>query len=152
MAAADAVEFVTVTASRLFSWSPPARATPYLPAIEAAEKANGMPRNLLARMAYQESRFRADVISGDVVSPAGAVGILQIIPRWHPKVDARDPFASIDYAARFMRDLYNRFGDWKLALAAYNAGAGNVSKYGGVPPFDETQAYVRDISRDVGLA
>lgn len=144
---AGAADFV----GTLVGWSPPSAATPYLPAIERAEQTNGLPRNLLARMAYQESRFRADIISGQTKSSAGAVGILQIVPKWHPKVDPYDPFASIDYAARWMRDLHRRLGDWKLALAAYNAGEANVKKHGGVPPFAETQAYVRDIARDVGL-
>lgn len=136
----------------LVAWRPPKSAAPYLQAIERAEEQNGLPRNLIARMAYQESRFRPDIISGQTKSSAGAVGILQIVPKWHPGVDAHDPFASIAYAARWMRQLFNRFGNWRLALAAYNAGAANVEKYGGVPPFAETQAYVRDIARDVGIA
>lgn len=150
--AVDAVGFVTVTAQRIFSWAPPGAAKPYLPAIDAAERAQGLPRNLLARMAYQESRFRPDIISGQTKSSAGAIGILQIIPKWHPGVDPYDALDSIDYAARFVRRLFNRFGDWKLALAAYNWGEGNVSKFAADRWPAETVKYVREITRDVGIA
>lgn len=151
-AAGDALEFVVVTAQKIFAWSPPAAAAPYLEAIDRAERENGLPHHLLARLLYQESRFREDIITGATVSSAGAMGIAQIVPKWHPGVDPLDPFASIDYAARYLRQLFNQFGDWKLALAAYNAGPGNVTKHGGIPPFAETQAYVAEIARDVGLA
>ena len=102
------------------------RGAPYAPALANAEARYGIPSGLLARLAWQESRFRADVVSGATVSGAGAVGIMQIVPKWHPGVDPRDPFASIDYAAKFLAGLYRQFGSWELALKAYNWGAGNV--------------------------
>lgn len=140
---------------RLGPWKIPRAGEPYRAHFEAAERRYGVPALLLARQAYQESRFRADIIDGRTRSSAGAVGIMQVIPRYHPELGeagALDPARAIDYAARFMRRLFDRFGSWSLALAAYNAGPSNVEKYRGVPPFAETQAYVRDITSDVGIA
>lgn len=124
----------------------------YAPAIAEAESKYSIPTGLLHRQLYQESRFRTDIISGQTISAAGAIGIAQIVPKWHPTVDPYDPFASIDYAGKIMRGFYRRFGSWSLALAAYNAGEGNVAKYGGIPPFEETQKYVSQITNDVGVA
>jgi soluble lytic murein transglycosylase-like protein len=129
------------------------RGTKYLPILYAAEDKYGIPRDLLARLAYQESRFREDIISGATVSPAGALGIMQIVPRFHPNADPLNVPAAIDYAARFLSQLHKQFGTWKLALAAYNAGPGNVTKYGNtVPPFTETQNYVSQILADVNTS
>lgn len=147
-------DVLAVIEGELYALTPESQANErqYLPAITAAERRYGLPPGLLHRQLYQESRFRTDIITGELVSSAGAVGIAQIVPRYHPDVDPRDPIASIDYAARFMRRLYNEFGSWALALAAYNAGPGNVRKYGGVPPFDETRQYVAEITADVEVA
>lgn len=133
----------------------------YQPYFQSAAARYGIPLELLLRQGFQESRFRTDIITGVVRSKAGAIGIMQIIPRWHPELDAGDaaaderaaldPPRAIEYAAKFMRSLYRQFGRWDVALAAYNAGPGNVAKYGGVPPFPETIAYVRDITRDAGV-
>ena len=60
-------------------------------------------------------------------------------------VDPLDPASSVDGAARYLKSLTNRFGSTDLALAAYNAGAGTVSRYGGIPPYAETQNYVRAV-------
>jgi soluble lytic murein transglycosylase-like protein len=125
------------------------RGANYLPLLHAAEDRYGIPRDVLARQAYQESRFREDIISGAKVSSAGALGIMQIVPRFHPNAEPLNVPAAIDYAARFLSQLHAQFGSWSLALAAYNAGPGNVRKYNGVPPFAETQAYVADILADV---
>ena len=129
--------------------------------IKAAEIREGLPHNLLARLLWQESRYREDIISGAVKSAAGAVGIAQIVPRWHPDVDPLNPWASIDYAAKFLRQLRAQFGTWELALAAYNWGPGNLTKglntYGGVVLTQpttpkETRDYVSQIWSDVGAA
>lgn len=118
--------------------------------LNAAETQYGIPTDLLARQAYQESHFRPDIISGQTASPAGALGLMQIVPAYHPTADPLNVPAAINYAANFMRSLYNQFGSWSLALAAYNAGPGNVQKYGNtVPPFAETQSYVASILGDV---
>jgi len=131
----------------------PERAAPYAEAIGAAEVKFSLPTGLLGRVLYQESRFRPDVIEGRTVSSAGAVGIAQIVPRWHPGVDPRDPFASIEYAAGYLRKLFDRFGSWADALAAYNWGPGNLARLGlGAAP-SETRDYVREIAADVeGIA
>ncbi len=144
-------------ATALADWK--RRGAKYLPLLNAAERRYGIPRDLLARQAYQESRFRDDIITGATRSSAGAIGLMQIIPRWHPSIDpgdaaaderaALDPAKAIDYAARFLSSLHKRYGTWSLALAAYNAGAGNVDKHKGIPPFKETLNYVAQILADV---
>lgn len=132
-------------------WKRSANAQKYLPALHAAEDAYDIPRDLLARVAYQESHFREDIINGTTMSPAGAVGLMQIVPRWHPEVDAKDPYASINYSAGFLASLKRQFGSWKLALAAYNWGPGNVAKSLNTPGTwpQETLDYVSEITRDV---
>lgn len=60
-------------------------------------------------------------------------------------VDPADPSENLDGGARYLRMMYDRFGDWRLALAAYNAGPEAVAKHGGVPPYEETQGYVKGI-------
>ncbi len=132
-------------------WTPPPSAEPWLDTIRAAEDMNMIPRNLLARLLYQESRFRHDIITGQVRSSAGAVGIAQIVPRWHPDVDPLDPIASINYAAQYLRRLYRQFGSWDKALAAYNWGPGNVSRYGLASLPAETHNYITEILGDLGM-
>lgn len=140
-------------------WKSVGNASDWLTAIATSEQENGLPTDLLARMAYEESHFREDIIRGTKSSPAGALGILQLEPAYFLSVAVPVPFTDqdvlnqIDEAARDVARLYNRFSDWSLAIAAYNAGEGNVHKYGGIPPFPETQKYVSDITADVvGLA
>lgn len=130
------------------NWKTVTNAAKYLPRLNAAETKYGIPRDLLARQAYQESRFRDDIVSGKTVSSAGAQGIMQIVPKWHPGVNPLDVSAAIEYAAKYLASLKKQFGSWALALAAYNAGPGNVTKYGGIPPFTETKNYVNQILAD----
>ena len=121
--------------------------------LSAAEVAHGIPTDLLARQAYEESRFRPDIIDGTTQSLAGALGLMQIVPKYHPNVDPLNTPVAIDYAAGFLSGLHKQFGTWSLALAAYNAGPGNVAKYGNtIPPFAETQNYVARIIGDVNAA
>lgn len=158
---ATASDIATGVTDVFYALNPDTRANEekYATAIAAAEARHGLPEGLLHRQLYQESHFRTDIIAGDTKSPAGAIGIAQIIPRWHPGVNPYDPYASIDYAAQFMRRLYNRFGSWASALAAYNWGEGNVNKvlreHGSlrvdVLP-TETRNYVAQITSDVGVA
>jgi hypothetical protein len=98
---------------------------------------------LLAAVAFTESGFRPDV-----VSRAGAIGLMQFMPATASSfgIDPWDPVASVDAAARFLLSLHTSTGSVQLSLAAYNAGLGAVRRYGGVPPFKETQNYVRKIS------
>ena len=81
-------------------------------------------------------------------SPANAIGVAQIVPRWHPSINPWKPFVSLDYAARLMSSYLRTFGRLDHALAAYNAGTSAVQRYGGVPPFPETQLYVAAILND----
>lgn len=135
-------------------WQLPAAGEPYRAAIEAAEARYAIPPMMLARLLYQESRFREDIISGRTVSPAGALGIAQFMPATAAElgVDPLNVAQSIEGAARYLAQLYRSTGDWKLALAAYNWGIGNVQRKGiGAAPA-ETRAYVAGILGDVGLA
>lgn len=126
------------------------------PVFASAAARHGLPAGLLEAVAYRESRFRPDIINGDVRSSAGAVGIMQILPRWHPEVGeagALDPATAIPYAAKYLRQLFEQFGSWRLALAAYNWGPGNLRTWqakGGNWPA-ETRTYVDEITRNAGL-
>jgi len=111
--------------------------------FDAAEARYGLPDGLLSAVAKTESSY-----DPNAVSPAGARGLMQIMPGTARElgVDPTDPAQAVDGAARLLSKHLDRFGSLPLALAAYNAGPGNVSKYGGVPPFTETQNYVRRVS------
>lgn len=104
----------------------------------------GVPENLLKAVAKAESGFRADA-----VSRCGAQGIMQLMPSTAASLgvtDSFDPGQNILGGAKYLGGLLRSYGgDEKLALAAYNAGSGNVKKYGGIPPFKETQSYVRKV-------
>jgi len=154
VAVADVLEEIVVTAKKIAAWSPPQAAAAFRAFFDRARSLHSLPTLLLERVAYQESRFRADIIDGRTASPAGAQGIMQIVPRWHPGVDPLNPPAAIDYAGKYLRRLYDRFGSWRLALAAYNWGEGNVSKalregrsFASWPA--ETRQYVTQIAADV---
>lgn len=145
-----------VTAA-ICGWAGVEQGPVWVPVINQAESAAGIPANLLARMAYQESHFRPDVIDGTTASSAGALGILQLMPQYFDTVQVATPFstsdtvAQITQAAQQLATLYGTFSDWTLAVAGYNAGAGTVTKYingtGALP--SETQAYVADVIADV---
>ena len=111
--------------------------------LHAAEQFGVDPR-LLHAVIWQESRYRTDARSG-----AGAEGLMQIIPATAKRFNcgnAYDPQANVTAGAKYLRWLLERFdGDVALALAGYNAGEGAVDKYNGVPPYAETQNYVRNI-------
>jgi soluble lytic murein transglycosylase-like protein len=133
-------------------WAPPAAAMPYLHLFRAASLRHGVPELLLLRVAQQESAFRQDIITGRLSSAAGAQGIMQIVPRWHPGVDPLNVPEAVDYAAGYLKQLHNRFGTWAQALAAYNWGQGNLDKYKSkqienIPA--ETANYVASIMADV---
>jgi len=127
----------------------------YLPLINGMESALKIPANLLARIAYQECSWRPEVINGTVKSPAGAVGMFQLMPQYFPNAGV-SVAADCASAAGLLSSLYKRFGDWQLAIAAYNWGGGNVHHEmatDGVPELAdmpaETQNYVRKIVADV---
>lgn len=110
-------------------------------AREAAAK-EGIPEDLFLRQIKQESNFNPNAKSS-----AGAYGLGQLMPGTAAElgVDASNPVDNLRGAARYLKQNYEKFGSWDLALAAYNAGSGNVQKYGGIPPFKETQQYVKKI-------
>lgn len=102
----------------------------------------GVDPALLKAVAWTESNFRPDAISH-----AGAQGLMQIMPGTADGlgVDPLDPAQAVDGAARYLRQQLDRFGDVRLALAAYNAGPGAVEQHGGVPPYEETIGYVAKV-------
>lgn len=112
--------------------------------LNSAEHQYGLPQDLLARQAWQESSF-----DPNATNPSGAQGLMQLMPQYYPGVNPFDPNQAVPAAAQTMAANYKQFGSWALALAAYDAGAGNVNKYGGIPPFAETQNYVAKIIGDV---
>jgi hypothetical protein len=112
--------------------------------FRAAAKANRIDDAWLRAIAHAESGFAAGA-----VSPKGAQGVMQLMPATARELRVRDPFSpaqSIDGGARYLGELLRRFqGDRRLAAAAYNAGPGAVAKFGGVPPYAETRAYVEKV-------
>ena len=115
---------------------------PYADLFTRAANRHGVDASLLAAVASQESGF-----DSQAVSPAGARGLMQFMPATAAGlgVDPLDPASAIDGAARYLSSLRDQFGSTELALAAYNAGPGTVRRYGDVPPFAETQKYVRAV-------
>lgn len=109
------------------SWRDELEGPTWVPVLNAAEDRHGIPRDLLARVAYQESRFRPDIIAGTTKSPAGAVGLMQLEPAFYPDA-GKDTAGDIESAAMALKAHYTRFQDWQVALAAYNWGEGNVHK------------------------
>lgn len=116
--------------------------TEYQHLFQQAGAAHGVDAGLLAAVAKVESGFNPSA-----VSPAGARGLMQFMPATAAQfgVDPLDPASAIDGAARYLRQLMDDLGSVELALAGYNAGPGNVRRYGGVPPFTETQQYVNKV-------
>lgn len=110
---------------------------------EAAEKYN-VSYDLLKAIAYNESRFQVNATSS-----VGAMGIMQLMPSTASAMgvqDAYDPYQNIMGGAKLLSTLSDMYdGNLSLMIAAYNAGSGNVAKYGGIPPFQETQNYVAKV-------
>ncbi len=129
-------------------WSYEGTPEEYIPIIEQAASESGVPAPILDSLLWAESQY-----DPNAVSPAGAQGIAQFMPETAAGygIDPLDPEQAIPAAARYLADAYAQFGSWELALAAYNAGGGNVEKYGGIPPFAETQAYVPKIMTAAGM-
>ena len=132
------------------SWMDEGEGPQWLPALHAAEIKHGIPTNLLARIAYQESHFRHDIISGKVRSSVGAIGLMQLMPHWFPNAGV-SIIADIETAADLLASLYRRFHDWQTAVAAYNDGGGNIDKVlkGEKQMPLETRNYVAQVFADV---
>jgi soluble lytic murein transglycosylase-like protein len=111
--------------------------------IAAAAEKFGVDAGLVAAVVQTESGF-----APGAVSPKGAQGLMQLMPATARELGVADPFDpddNIEAGTRYLQAQLARFQDVELALAAYNAGPGNVMKYGGIPPFAETQDFVRRV-------
>ncbi|MEQ6901953.1 transglycosylase SLT domain-containing protein [Nocardioides sp. YIM 152588] len=120
-----------------------ASTVPYANLINAAASRTGVPGELIAAVARQESGF-----DPTAVSSAGAQGLMQLMPGTAAGLgvtNSFDPAQAIDGGSRLLASLLDRFGSVDLALAAYNAGPGAVLRYDGVPPYAETQNYVKSV-------
>ena len=115
---------------------------PYLQVARDAARRYGVPEDLFLRLVQQESGWNSGA-----VSPKGAQGLAQLMPETAARlgVNPADPTQNLDGGARYLRQQYDTFGTWQLALAAYNAGPGAVQQYSGIPPYAETQNYVQVI-------
>lgn len=111
-------------------------------AILDSSTRHAVPAPIVEAVAWQESRFNQAAIS-----PKGARGVMQLMPGTASTlgVDPADLRGNIDGGVAYLAEQLRRFGDLRLALAAYNAGPNAVVRYGDVPPYAETQAYVRAI-------
>ena len=120
----------------------------YLPPSEYREIArkvaqmHSVPEDLFFKLVKAESNWNQAA-----VSRVGALGLAQLMPGTadYLGVDPHDPYQNLEGGARYLSEQFRKFGTWDLALAAYNAGPGAVLQYGGIPPYAETQAYVKKI-------
>lgn len=113
---------------------------PLIDLVREKSQANGLAPELLYAVIEQESRF-----SSCAVSPKGAAGLMQLMPDTQAHFGVNDPFdpeRNVASGAKFLRQLIARFGDLRLALAAYNAGPETVARCGGIPNIPETLTYV----------
>ena len=115
---------------------------PYAVMARVAAQKHGVPEDLFLRLVHQESRFNPKALSHK-----GAIGLAQLMPATAKAlgVDPHDPQQNLDGGAKYLMMQYRKFGSWRLALAAYNAGPGAVEKHNGVPPYRETKNYVKVI-------
>jgi len=114
----------------------------YETAARKAARRHNVPEDLFLRLVTQESAWNPEA-----KSHKGAIGLAQLMPDTAAKlrVNPHDPLQNLDGGARYLAEQYRKFHSWRLALAAYNAGPGAVEKHNGVPPYRETQGYVRAI-------
>ena len=122
---------------------PEANQTPdYRSLARRYARQHDVPPGLFERLIERESNFNPYA-----VGPTGDLGIAQLNPRFHPRGVAADADQALDYAAGYLRSLYDRFGTWQQAVAAYNWGPTNLARYGMSNIPDATRQYVYDIVR-----
>jgi soluble lytic murein transglycosylase-like protein len=131
--------------------SPPTAAGPYREFIRAAAEKHGIDETLIARLIAAESNFNPKA-----VSRKQALGLMQLLPKTAARysvANAFDPAQNIEGGTHYLKDLLEKYrGNLPLALAAYNAGPDTVERYGGIPPFAETQSYVKRITSELAKA
>lgn len=119
-------------------------------AVQNAAREYGLPAELLRSVIRHESNYNPQALS-----PAGAQGLMQLMPATARELGVSDPFdiqQNIDGGSRYLKQMLDHFdGDLRKALAAYNAGPGTVRQYGDVPPYPETRNYVRKVMSAAGL-
>jgi soluble lytic murein transglycosylase-like protein len=117
--------------------------SPYIQVAREAASRHGIDPDIYVKQIMQESGFNPRA-----TSPAGAQGIAQFMPGNAQGLGLKDPYdpvSALDAGAKHMAALLRNLGSYPLALAGYNAGGGAVKKYGGIPPYKETQNYVKAI-------
>ncbi|UWQ61132.1 lytic transglycosylase domain-containing protein [Leisingera caerulea] len=114
----------------------------YLEMARESARQHGVPEDLFLRLVQQESNWNPNA-----KSHKGALGLAQLMPATARAlgVNPAVPKQNLDGGARYLARQFRKFGSWRLALAAYNAGPEAVVKHGGVPPYKETQNYVKKI-------
>jgi len=122
---------------------PHRRARAYDPLVTRVGLEVGVPPALVKAVIHAESAFNPRA-----VSHKGAMGLMQLMPSTARSLGVSEPFAAdqnVVGGTRYLRELRERFGSWTIALAAYNAGPEAVTRFGGIPPYRETQKYVRRV-------
>lgn len=130
---------------RSVSWEKiPLNTQAYGSEIRSASRFNEVDESLIRAIIHAESAYQVDA-----QSPKGAQGLMQLMPATQVELEVSDPFDpndNIRAGSLYLARLLDEFdGDFELAAAAYNAGSSAVYKYGGIPPYDETQEYVRRV-------
>ncbi len=139
-----AASLINATDTTAGNTATPAPPSAFNGLIDKAAQRYGLDPKLVSSVVKTESNFRPDAVSG-----AGAMGLMQLMPATAQGLgveDPLDPEDNVNGGAKYLKQMLNKYGNnVPKALAAYNAGPGNVDKYHGIPPFKETQNYVKKV-------